>query len=53
MNTRILIFWVVSNPLKALQKLAELHRQKFQVPVIGITGSNGKNHCERVASSAT
>ncbi len=35
-------FLVVSNPLKALQKLAELHRQKFQVPVIGITGSNGK-----------
>ena len=25
-----------------MQKLAELHRQKFQVPVIGITGSNGK-----------
>ena len=35
-------FLAVSNPLKALQKLAELHRQKFQVPVIGITGSNGK-----------
>ena len=32
----------MSNPLKVLQKLAELHRQKFRVPVIGITGSNGK-----------
>lgn len=35
-------YLVVSNPLKALQKLAELHRNKFQIPVIGITGSNGK-----------
>ncbi|MDR1003482.1 MAG: bifunctional UDP-N-acetylmuramoyl-tripeptide:D-alanyl-D-alanine ligase/alanine racemase, partial [Prevotellaceae bacterium] len=32
----------VANPLKALQKLAEQHRQQFQIPVIGITGSNGK-----------
>lgn len=35
-------FLIVSNPLKALQKLAELHRTKFQIPVVGITGSNGK-----------
>ncbi|KAA6349186.1 Alanine racemase 1 [termite gut metagenome] len=35
-------FLLVSNPLKALQKLAELHRNCFHVPVIGITGSNGK-----------
>lgn len=33
---------IVPNPLKSLQKLAELHRECFQVPVIGITGSNGK-----------
>lgn len=33
---------VVPNPLKALQKLAEQHRDRFQVPVVGITGSNGK-----------
>lgn len=33
---------VVPNPLKALQKLAEQHRDRFQIPVIGITGSNGK-----------
>lgn len=33
---------VVPNPLKSLQKLAELHREQFQIPVIGITGSNGK-----------
>jgi alanine racemase len=35
-------FLLVPNPLKALQKLAEHHRGQFQIPVIGITGSNGK-----------
>ena len=35
-------FLKVANPLKALQRLAAKHREKFQVPVIGITGSNGK-----------
>lgn len=35
-------FLIVPTPLKALQKLAELHRDSFQVPIIGITGSNGK-----------
>ena len=35
-------FLIVANPLKAIQKLAEQHREKFQIPVIGITGSNGK-----------
>lgn len=35
-------FLLVDNPLKALQRLAELHRKQFNVPVIGITGSNGK-----------
>jgi alanine racemase len=36
------VFLVVENPLDALQKLAIQHRQKFQIPIIGITGSNGK-----------
>lgn len=35
-------FLIVPNVLKALQKLAELHREQFNIPVIGITGSNGK-----------
>ena len=35
-------FLQVSSPLKGLQKLAEKHRESFDVPVIGITGSNGK-----------
>jgi len=32
----------VNNSLEALQKFAKHHRQKFPVPVIGITGSYGK-----------
>jgi transketolase C-terminal domain/subunit len=35
-------FLQLANPLKGLQKLAEKHREQFQIPVIGITGSNGK-----------
>ena len=35
-------FLLTDNPLKALQKLAEKHRAKFDIPVVGITGSNGK-----------
>lgn len=35
-------FLVVPNTLKALQRLAERHRESFRIPVIGITGSNGK-----------
>ncbi len=32
----------VDNTLLALQTLAAYHRSKFKIPVIGITGSNGK-----------
>lgn len=35
-------FYLVSDTLKALQALAAVHRSKFDYPVIGITGSNGK-----------
>jgi alanine racemase len=35
-------FIVVENTLKALQNLSSFHRQLFNIPVIGITGSNGK-----------
>lgn len=33
---------VVGDTLAALQQLAAAHRKHFQIPVIGITGSNGK-----------
>ena len=35
-------FLQVPNPLKSLQRLAEKYRASFDIPVIGITGSNGK-----------
>ena len=41
-NYREANFLKVPNPLKALQRLAARHREQFQVPVIGVTGSNGK-----------
>lgn len=36
------LFLTVNNVLAALQKLAAFHRSKFDIEVIGITGSNGK-----------
>ena len=35
-------FIQVENTLQALQDLAAFHRRKFHVPVVGVTGSNGK-----------
>lgn len=35
-------FLVVPNTLNALQRIAAYHRSQFDIPVIGITGSNGK-----------
>jgi len=33
---------LVENVLKTLQDLAKIHREKLTIPVIGITGTNGK-----------
>lgn len=35
-------FWFVPNVVKAMQQLVSFHRSRFDIPVIGITGSNGK-----------
>lgn len=35
-------FLKVINSLEALQRLAERHRDEFNIPVVGIAGSNGK-----------
>ncbi|MDR2145025.1 MAG: bifunctional UDP-N-acetylmuramoyl-tripeptide:D-alanyl-D-alanine ligase/alanine racemase [Tannerella sp.] len=35
-------FLVVKNVLTALQQIAAFHRKRFSIPVLGITGSNGK-----------
>ena len=35
-------FLKVENSLVALQRLAERHREEYDIPIVGITGSNGK-----------
>ena len=35
-------FIVVKDTIAALQQLATFHRQQFDIPIVGITGSNGK-----------
>ena len=35
-------FLRVTDTLEALQRLAERHRDEFDIPIVGITGSNGK-----------
>ena len=39
-------FWVVDNSINCLQEIARIHRKSFSIPVIGITGSNGKTTCK-------
>ena len=34
--------WMVIDPVDALQRVAAAHRSMFSLPVVGITGSNGK-----------
>ncbi len=35
-------FLLVPSALSALQRLAERHRDEYDIPIVGITGSNGK-----------
>lgn len=44
-------FFVVNNTLEALQQLALLHRKQLQIPVIGITGTNGKTTTKELVAS--
>ena len=43
---------VVENSLKAYQKLASIYRHKFSLPVIAVTGSNGKTSTKDILASA-
>ena len=36
------IFLKVANPIESIQILAANHRKQFYIPIVGITGSNGK-----------
>lgn len=42
---------LVDNVLFTLQKLARHHRNQFQIPIIGITGSNGKTTSKELISA--
>ena len=41
----------VKNVLETLQALAKYHRSKFNIPVIGLTGSNGKTTSKELINS--
>ena len=42
----------VENSLKFLQELAHFHRQQLDIPVIGLTGSNGKTTTKELIATA-
>jgi len=42
----------VDDTVKALGKLAAFHRRKFNVPVVAITGSNGKSTTKQMTAAA-
>lgn len=44
-------FILVENVLESLQDLARLHRKHLKIPVIGITGSNGKTTTKELIRS--
>lgn len=42
--------FLVGNVLESLQSLSKFHRSKLQIPIIGITGSNGKTTSKELIS---
>ncbi len=44
-------FVLVKNVMKTLQKLANYHRNQFKIPVLSITGSNGKTTTKELIAS--
>ena len=43
-------YLLVNNALSSLQQLAKFHRNQFTIPVIGITGTNGKTTTKELVS---
>lgn len=41
----------VGDPLHAYQQLAAYHRSRFEIPVVAVTGSNGKTTTKEMAAS--
>ncbi len=46
------IVFKVDDTLTAYQQIAGLHRDKFKIPVVGITGSNGKTTTKDLTAAA-
>ncbi|OQX95233.1 hypothetical protein B6I21_06445 [candidate division KSB1 bacterium 4572_119] len=44
-------FFIVKNTLTALQKISQYYRLKFDIPVLAITGSNGKTTTKEMVSA--
>lgn len=44
-------FIVVENVLKTMQELAQWHRKRFDIPVVGITGTNGKTTTKELVTA--
>lgn len=44
-------FLLVENSLEALQQLANYHRRQLNIPVVGLTGSNGKTTTKELISA--
>ena len=42
---------VVENVLTTLQELAQFHREQLKIPIIGITGTNGKTTSKELIKS--
>lgn len=41
-------YFICEDVLRSLQKLANYHRHQFAIPIIGLTGSNGKTTCKEL-----
>ncbi len=50
-RTEGLPLWIVESPEKALQGLAKQWRAQFNIPVLGITGTNGKTTTRSMCAS--
>jgi UDP-N-acetylmuramoyl-tripeptide--D-alanyl-D-alanine ligase len=44
-------FILVEDPLRGLQSMAAWHRRRFHLPVVGITGSNGKTTTKEMVAA--
>ncbi len=42
---------LVENVLQTLQQLARFHRKKFRIPVVGLTGTNGKTTTKELVAA--